>query len=139
QQQGQGRERGNSPAPLCHDAADEGRSCPAQHAELRQEDAGQPRWVLPEHFRHAASGILMAVTRDDVPLIFALAALARTSPGPWSEFLKEWKAFTDRGKDQLLVTPPSDLLRAQGRILERDATFKMLDTCKVEAEKLARK
>ena len=74
-----------------------------------------------------------------LPLIHKMAEVARTSPRVWSELVAEFKAYTDRGKDQLMVTPAPNLQHVQGRVYERSQVFEMIENCVALSNKAARK
>lgn len=70
-------------------------------------------------------------------LIFAAAAIARTSPENWAAFLLALSVHVDAQKDILVNSQSVDLPKMQGRVQSLVLLHKALSECKQEAEKIA--
>ena len=72
---------------------------------------------------------MSTVSKQDYPLVLAMAVLARSSPTAWVELVREFERYTARVKDQFVLAGPDVMQIMQGRARECNAMFDMLKDC----------
>jgi hypothetical protein len=76
---------------------------------------------------------------SDRDLIFKSAALARSSPQEWSEFLGALRAYTDTIRNQCISSPLDVLPVAQGRAQNCVALLGIFEGCVRAADQIQEK
>jgi len=72
----------------------------------------------------------------DRKLVSAVAALRRTAPEAFEEFLGAFRVFTEAQRDDCIRAPSEHLSVAQGRAQNATQILRLFDTCLIEAAKL---
>lgn len=76
---------------------------------------------------------------SDRELILKSASLARRSPEEWSDFLAEFKKYTDARRDQCVSSPVDTVLVAQGRAQQSVALLRLFEECLKTADQITEK
>lgn len=77
--------------------------------------------------------------KSEQRLILASAALARSSPQNWREFLASVAEFVAETRTNLVQSPLDTIQRAQGMAQNAAALEKLFNECLSRADQLARK
>lgn len=76
---------------------------------------------------------------SDRELILKSAALARRSPEEWSDFLAEFRKYTDTRRDQCVSSPVDSIFVAQGRAQQCAALLRLFEECLKTADQITEK
>lgn len=79
----------------------------------------------------------MAVKGD--ALVQKIAALARSTPHQWNEFLVEFKKYSIECAEQCVAAPLANLQVMQGRAQQCAALLKTFETAVITADRIASK
>ncbi len=66
------------------------------------------------------------------------AALAKSSPTQWQDFLRAFKSIVEDQKEKLVNSPLEQLQVSQGRAHVLQATYKILEDCITNSEQMKR-
>lgn len=72
-------------------------------------------------------------------LILAAASIARTTPELWQNFLRELAVYTETHRNNLIVSPLTELPVAQGRAQSMSSLLDTLKDCEKTADKIRNK
>lgn len=75
----------------------------------------------------------------DRELIHKAAALARSAPREWGDFLQAMQVYTDEKRDQCISSPVESLQVSQGRAQNARDLLRLLSGCLQTSEQIKQK